>query len=325
MVPAGLLAVWLLGVLVRLFMQDRLHGFWAYGYYATPPIVLAGLALLAGLWWLIPRHWKCALPTLALGLGCLVWAFRVTWFFNPPATPGPDSKRVLFWNVAWGAGGWAEIVSEIRARDADIIGLVESRRKIPVSTSGKEIILAAQQNESQRMQAFWREQLPEYHVTVFGNGISLLSKCDLTQVEEGLLGGNYHTAFGYYAHGEVPLGNETLHIVVVDVKNMLQQSRVSPLRNLYQLLGTLDDQPVLLVGDFNTPTDSVYLRPLRRRFSNAFEFAGHGYAATWPLPVPLLTIDQAWVNEEVHVSRCEFGWPGGSDHRSIEVEVSVVP
>ena len=323
-VPGALLLLWLGGVLVRIFMQDRLQGFWAYYFYATPPIVLGVLATAAGLWWLIFRRWKLTVGPLVLGLACLVWAYQVTWFHNPPGTPAADTHRALFWNVAHGAFGWEKIVATIRQYDPDIVGLVESCGEIPPGVRETKALPAEMDKQAAAMEAFWHEHLPEYHAAVFGSGISLLVRGDVARAEFGYLSPNSITALGRYVHGEVSLDGQTLDVIVVDLAASAMDSRLPPLRDLNRLLDTLQDRSVLVMGDFNTTADSVYLRPLRRRFANAFEVAGSGYAATWPVPLPVLTIDHAWFNEGLRVDRCVLGWSWASDHRPMVVEFSVV-
>jgi endonuclease/exonuclease/phosphatase family metal-dependent hydrolase len=72
--------------------------------------------------------------------------------------------------------------------------------------------------------------------------------------------------------------------------------------------------PKLVLGDFNTPGDSVWFVGLRRNYSEVLETAGSGLLATWPFPVPLLGLDHIWVSSGL-VPRCagkRSGWR--SDH-----------
>jgi endonuclease/exonuclease/phosphatase family metal-dependent hydrolase len=323
--PVSLLAICLVGFLSRLLVQDRGSEFIADCYYVTPPIVLSGLVLAAGLSWLIARRWRLAAATLAAGVGFLIWAYPYTWYDRAAAPAPTGSQRVLFWNVAHGVAGWTDIAAQLRARDPDIIGLVESVRELPRLGHDLAAVRAELQQTASEMQVFWSEQMPQYHAIVLSYGISLLTKGELTQVEDGYLAPNERTAQGHYLHGQLATPTRTLHVIVVDVAYMPGTSRSGPFRDLNQLLATLDGEPVLLIGDFNTPTDSVFVEPLRARFLNAFEWAGQGYVATWPIPLPVLAIDQAWFNAGVRVTRCVHGWSWASDHRSVELDISVAP
>lgn len=300
LIPPGALVVCLLGLAVRLTVRDRVTGGVNTFYYMTPPIVLAALALIAGGWWLWRKRWIAALPALALGIGCLVWSYQTTWFHHPPGD-SDQAARVLAWNVARGMLGWSGVLSEIRQRDADVIGLVEAGRN------------------PDAMRVFWKQHFPEYDVGAFKHGMVLLAKGKITLHRTG------HLRYcGWFAHCEVDLGKgDPLHVVLVDFKANPVRTRRYPFDALYKVLTPLVDKPVLLMGDFNTPTDSVFFRPLRRYYSNAFELAGNGYVATWPMPLPVLPLDQAWFSPGILVNRCELGWTWASDHRPLELEVSL--
>ncbi len=296
------LAFCLLGVIVRVTVQDRVPT-WASVYYATPPPVLASLALLAGVLWLVQRRRKAALSAFALGLTCLVWTWGALWVTNPPPPAGASHGwRVLFWNVARGSHGWERVADALRTRDADIIGLVETTADVPA------------------VESFWESQLPGYEHAVFSSGISLLVKGSIAHQRGGTLAGR-----GWFEHSLVQIGSEAVHVVVVDLKSNPFRTRARALARLQEVLAPLDGQPVILMGDFNAPTDSVLFEPLRRDFRHAFETAGTGYAPTWPLPVPVLTIDQVWANAGIEIRNCDLQSTWGSDHRIVGAEIALRP
>ncbi len=308
LVPGGALLFWLASVLVRLLAQDRVPEL-AYLYYATPPAVLAAVAGAAGAWWLACRRWRLAAIPLVLMLGCLVWTYQVAWFHHRPADSDQPTTRVLFWNVAHGTFGWERIADRIRQYDADVVALVEG---------GDEF-----SDQRDEMELVWQRYLPEYRPCLFGWGITLLTRIDAALRGEGMLGGDERYAFGWYVHCEVSAPDGPWQLVIADFQGIARRSRYLPMRHLHERLEPLADQPVLLVGDLNMPTDSVFLRRLRETYRHAFETAGSGYAATWPVPLPVLTLDQAWYNAGVQVHRCELGWTWASDHRPMILEVSL--
>ena len=307
-----LLALWLIGVIYRLFLQDRLPGLFAYPYYALPPVVLTILPIVASVCWLIAGKRRIAVGALTAGMLCGCWAYATTWFHHTPVTSPQGTRRVLFWNISHGEAGFERIVDEIRTHNPDIIAVVESSPPGNPTMAEARVIVA-------QMEEFWSEHLPEYDAYVSVTGITTLAR-------NGLKYRCYVQLFnGWAIHCEVPIEGTSLHLVVADVAASLSGSRASPLLNLYEHLDTLAEQPVVVVGDFNTPADSVYFDPLRLTFRNAFETAGNGYAATWPLPIPLLTLDQAWISDQLSVSQCSLGWSRLSDHRPIILDISLAP
>lgn len=324
-VPGTLLLVCIAGLFVRLLAQDRVPGPMSYFYYAVPPAVLGSLACGAGLWWLTTRRRLLALPPLALGSACLIWAYASMWVHNRPPTPTSPTTRVLFWNVAHGSYGWPRVINEIRRRNPDIIALVEAMTDIkPRGLSDREDLerFAA---EAGRMETFWCEHFPGYTVHVAPSGIALFTRVATKSVDDGVLARPHQFDFGRFTQGTIQIGAEELHLVVVDVGLDFRRSYWPAITCLQDAIQDLSDRPVLIVGDFNLPADSAAVAPLRSDFANAFETVGNGYAATWPVPLPLLAIDQAWYNRGVHVVRCDLGWSWASDHRCIELDIELTP
>jgi endonuclease/exonuclease/phosphatase (EEP) superfamily protein YafD len=300
--PVVLLLMAFVALLLRLFVQDRMPGLLAYVYYAASPAALAGAVLAAGLWWLIPRHFKAALPTLVVALVAASFVLVTMFRFNPPRSPSSEPIRILYWNVAHGVRGWPDIAAAIRGYDADLVGLVEAG------------------GDSGAMTTVWAQHLPEYQVAAYDTGITVLSRRPLRVVTA-----SSRETWSRYVHATIDVDQRPLHFVVFDILHTIGLSRDVAFGPLYEALEPLNGHAVVIGGDFNTPADSVYLERLRRTYDNAFETAGQGYAATWPVPLPLLTIDQAWASSAVRLLNCRHGWSTLSDHRPVILEVSLEP
>jgi endonuclease/exonuclease/phosphatase (EEP) superfamily protein YafD len=88
--------------------------------------------------------------------------------------------------------------------------------------------------------------------------------------------------------------------------------------------------PVLVAGDFNTPSVSNLYRACWLDFQNAFETAGFGFGYTapctrhryWFNDVPWVRIDHILADEHWAVTGCEIGPSRGSDHRLICAQIS---
>ncbi|HSW44811.1 MAG TPA: endonuclease/exonuclease/phosphatase family protein [Phycisphaerae bacterium] len=99
-------------------------------------------------------------------------------------------------------------------------------------------------------------------------------------------------------------------------------SRRERFGELDKLLRTLQNRQVVVMGDFNTPPDSTLFNPMRGRFDNAFEAADRGLHVTWPVPLPVLAIDQIWISRPAPLADCHLGWSARSDHRPVIVDLS---
>ncbi len=91
------------------------------------------------------------------------------------------------------------------------------------------------------------------------------------------------------------------------------------------------EKPLIVLGDFNTPTTSNLFVEHWSAFRSAFELAGRGYGYTapcntsrwWPRNTPWVRIDHILVDAAWDVHACEIGRSDGSDHRLIKAQVSL--
>ena len=323
-VLVALVAIWLWGVLVRVFVQDTASEFFAYCYYAMPPIVLFTLILAAALWLLWMRRRTAALIAAVPVVACGVWALAASWRFNGSVQPAHEPVRVFFWNINHGGLGWERIADRVRRENADIVGFVEATVPLTgLSNVEPRVAMRRGQEEAEQRASFWRARLPEYSVRVYPCGIALLVRGDLIGEPNFVyLAPNFYTALGEVVHAEVRCRQQTFRVMVVDLVSEIGGRRAQPLAELTRLVGENRAQPLVILGDFNTPPDSRHFDGLRELATNAFEVAGNGYEPTWPIPLPVLKLDQCWTTPAVTVVRCEAGWTTASDHRPLRVVVS---
>ncbi len=108
-------------------------------------------------------------------------------------------------------------------------------------------------------------------------------------------------------------GGERIEVLVVDVPSDPSQLRSPLLRWVRRRIMAL--APDLVVGDFNTPRRARGLEALPPGYAHAYERAGSGWSATFPVPVPLWAIDQTIFGERVEPIAYVLRTPLGSDHR----------
>jgi vancomycin resistance protein VanJ len=295
---AGSLLISLVGVIVRLTFRDRFLPT-AVLFYSTPPAVVAVLLFFSSGLLFVRKFRKLSTETFVAGVVCLIWTYQTSFYHNSQRPPD-EAIRVLFWNISRGNMGWSAIAGEIQRSKPQLIGLVEG---------GKN---------DEFMHNFWSREFSDYERKVFDDGFVLLVKGKILNTDFGRLGPRSR-----FASAEILLEGLKVTVVLVDICSEPWIFRREPLGKLTAVLREKSRGAVLLMGDFNTPTDSVFLRGIRRNFVNAFEQAGNGYTATWPIPVPVLTLDQVWVNKGIQVHRCRHGWSLRSDHRPILTEVTL--
>ncbi|GMU22052.1 MAG: hypothetical protein AMXMBFR13_21400 [Phycisphaerae bacterium] len=294
--PMIVLAWAVAGMVLRATLRDRvplLSGV----FYATPLIVAAGLCAAACGMWLRRRQWRLAGAAGGLAVVAAAWWHLSTYVQRPVDLPaGGDGERVVLWNVGRGRLGWKAILRTLDGFDADLLGLIETG----------EGPTAEEQ--------FWRERFPGYQVATPVYEMTLLARGPIEPHSSGDLDGG-----GRYVHHRVELNGRRLEVLLVDFKSNPLRSRRTPVARLLTLLNELAGRPLIVMGDFNTPIESAYLDLLRERMTYAFGAGGQGYDVTWPVPVPVLALDQVWVSAELRVRSCTLGWSGRSDHRPVSV------
>ncbi len=277
----------LLALLERILLRDRVP-YLATLFYATPPVLLAAGALGCAGAWAFARRRRLALAALTAAFVFGAWQVEVSRFRHPYEK---GELRLLLWNACRGNAGWGRLDPDIDLWGADLVFLVEAQRGASES----------------RAQGTWR------------------------WMDEGLAVG----VRGSIASAEiVPLGpGSRAAVVTVDVRGrrltaILVDVGANPLRPRGLAFGPLDDlrrrvKPDLVLGDFNTPRDSVFFDGWRGELTHAFEASGDGWDLTWPWPVRVLSLDHVWCAPTLRPVHAKHVATSRSDHAQVVVEVLI--
>jgi endonuclease/exonuclease/phosphatase (EEP) superfamily protein YafD len=300
LIGAGLILLWVTGGVLRLTIRDQmpLLSVW---FYCTPPVVLAVSAIVAGGLLFLRNSRRGALIAIALGLACGGWWWASSFFHNEVQF-SRDSVRVLLWNCQHGYHGWKPLAEQIHRIDAPLIGLVEAG------------------GHTQQQRDFWRWEFVDYDVATPGGGIVLMTRGTVIRSKLVSLAGR-----GRCGEFEVAIDGRQVTVLVVDIASNPFISRRQALHALSELIDAHGSEPLLIMGDFNIPTDSVFLDRLRLTCVNAFEAAGNGNSATWPSLVPVLSLDQVWTRGPLRAANCRHLRNSKSDHLQVVTELSFRP
>jgi len=293
--PWILVLIGIFALLLRITFRDRWFPLSTI-YYAFPLPICALLGLVVAAIWRRRLRWH-ALASLICSL-LLLCSFTMLVFELHPHRTDENSIRIVFWNVLKGHLGWEGIADVIAEQDADIIVLVEITPKTDTT------------------RAFWSSRFPEHHVVAVDRSMILLSRFPISDDQmDGLEEmGNVRT----YA---LDLPSGTMDLVHADLKSKPFRSRRPAMEKLISNLAEMDERPTLLMGDFNTPSSSVLFYPLRANFINAFDAAGRGFNVTWPVPVPIMDLDQVWASAHWDILACDIRSSIRSDHRMIVTDL----
>jgi endonuclease/exonuclease/phosphatase (EEP) superfamily protein YafD len=285
-VAGAILAAWALGQLARDATLPT-----ALLFYVPSPVVallLLGVALVARL----RRR-----PALRWIAAALIPAAVALWVENrwgapaAPAAPGRETLRVVHWNVS---GGW--VGSELQAREIarhepDLVVLSEAPERV---ARGVAPALPGLRHASFGSLTLFARELAA------GEVLERTRELQVVAVRFGWVGRSWS-------------------VLAVNLGSSLRLPRDPSLRRVTALLA--ERRPDLVLGDFNAPRRSRALARLPVGWRHAYDEAGTGWAATWPVPVPLLAIDQALVGPRLRAVGYRLAGTPWSDHRLQVIEL----
>lgn len=256
--------------------------------FYVPPLPVAALAAI----WLAVHRRRASLRLRGFVGATLVasvvkfTAIDTEW--RAPVEPPIDAIRLVHWNAAWGAFRAEEIWAALESDRPDIVVFSEP----PLRDFAE----------------YARRLIPDAHSHV-GASMALVSRWPI-EVRGSLVIPDVRS---WHVRVATPAG--PLDVLGIDIPSSPLRDRRRPLKDIARwVLDRPDDVPLLVVGDFNTPRDSVFFEPLRSMLSQAYESAGRGWPYSWPVPLPMWAIDQAWFSRGIHVTGCEYRFAACSDH-----------
>ncbi len=295
-----LVAASIAAVLIRFGVRDGIQEL-APVFYATPMPIIATAAVFG--WFLLRKEtprlkWGSALVALTQ-----LVLLGTEWH---SATPEEAPIKLAFWNVSSGGLGWDGITRQIQSWDADIVGLAESN-------------LNSDFDDPLARRRFWIDRFEGLNVIRFPRGMRLITKYGGDEIARGRLGQKSN-----YGVAKLQIDDRDVYVVMADLLSGPTLPRRPAFWELHKVLEALPaDAPVILMGDMNTPTNSVHIDNLRTRFRNAFEEKGNGFYYSWPMPLPVLPLDQVWINDGLKVGSCELDWTVRSDHRPLRATLEL--
>ena len=223
--------------IVQIGPRDR-YQWLAPVFYATPTPVILGVAILG---WLLVRRDPSRTVRWALAIVALVQLVPLKDQWRT-ATSTEAPIKLGFWNIASGGMGWDEITSDIKSWDADIVGLAESG-------------LHFRTDDPLARRRYWLERFEGYNVVRFPRGMRLITKYPAKEIDHGRIGDR-----SYYGLAEVEIDGRGVYVVMADLLSGPTLPRKPSFTSLRGILKEVHSfgKPVILMGDMNTPTESVH-------------------------------------------------------------------
>jgi endonuclease/exonuclease/phosphatase (EEP) superfamily protein YafD len=257
------------------------------------PSPLLAFALLWQTCWLM----RCNRKRLAGVLGVLALfplsftvAIENQWAAPAAPTVAADLPRLrlVHWNVWYARRGWEPILRQLAELHADIYVLSEAPRTLDVS----EAVAALG---------------PDFTVQRFED-MAILARGELHVHERRPIGRH---GWGRLVDWDSPAGR--FRLLTADFPSHPRTHRAPLLAELERQI--VQQQPDMIVGDFNAPRRSPGLMKLPDGYRHAYLTAGSGWSYTWPIFCPLWAIDQCIAGPRATPLHYELQSTSLSDHR----------
>lgn len=260
------------------------HTFWSslFFYILPLPVIIFGVLCLSIL---LTKKWRRYNLILALIL-TLVWLGKSFKVHIPNAIKESDLE-VVFWNAS---------------RENTFESTCEESEGIPDVMVLTEFIIKDLEE--------LKIKYPQYYFYNTDRELFIFSKTPLVidsdkRSKNGTSVINFETAnINFYAvdvqgSPDVPRGQE-LTFVNENIK---------------------ENENTIVLGDFNTPYESMYLKHIKKEFNQAFNIKGNGFRETWFFNLPLLSLDHIWVSKDLKILKTQKIYTLHSDHSMLKTYI----
>jgi hypothetical protein len=196
-----------------------------------------------------------------------------------------DGIEIVYWNAAHNYG----------VRD-----VIEENKSIP-----DIIVLVECDFESFK---YIEAQYPDDYFHLSKEGIAVFSNSPL-KIEEEITSEDNSTILKFETLG--------FSFYAVDVSPSILNFRKKSLNFIRSQVSK--NEKTIVLGDFNTPFESVHFDFFKENFTNAFDEKGSGFRETWFWNVPLLMIDHIWVSKDLDVLKVDKINTLKSDHSMLRM------
>lgn len=268
-VRACALIAYALLLLIHFILKDHFQ-FLQIFFYAFPLPIIIFCGCVITILFYRPKAYFIFFICLTIGLTG-IWLNNAYIFPRTVEIP-EHTTSVIFWNVANRTTIPMGILTEnIKKIQPDIIALSETEN------ASKEDILQ------------FSNEFPDYEFQILQGDMMIGVKGHIK---------NITYVVEEYSHDinfvEMQLHNGPLLLAFTDTFQSPTMDKRKTLGTVLQLISESNSD--LIVGDFNTPYESVHFRNFETDYISFHDY-GQGFSATWPFGIPLLEIDQIYTSK----------------------------
>ncbi|MCB0461288.1 MAG: endonuclease/exonuclease/phosphatase family protein [Flavobacteriaceae bacterium] len=248
-------------------------------FYALPLPVLIASTLLVA--FLTKKSSQKIAVIIALFLS-VMW-IKESYVSN--AEVEKEGFEIVFWN-AFHDRNFLDAF-EVNGNIPDVLVLVEGSKKDLISI---------------------KEKYPNYYFHVSKEEIGIFSKAPIELGEE-IIGEENSTFLDFKTYG--------FNFYVVDISAGVLKPRQKSMDFIRANISK--NERTIVLGDFNTPYESVHFSSFKDTYVHAFSEKGKGFRETWFWNIPLLSIDHIWVSKDLEINQVEKINTFKSDHSMLRM------
>ncbi|WP_178985785.1 endonuclease/exonuclease/phosphatase family protein [Winogradskyella helgolandensis] len=261
-------------------------------FYAFPvPILILAIFPLIALF-----YNKKRIRFTLLGLiGLLSFIWINNQYINFESSNVNSTNSIFLWNIADQKDYNVDVLKKtLEAQRIDALFFVEVLHK------------------DNNFNTQFKQQLHNYNVQFLDGNMMVVAKKGITIVD-------YIEEERHYKlnHLKVEIGLNTFEVIIVDIFAKPWHNKKKAFTKIYKYLEDHDID--IILGDFNTPYESIYFNHFKTNYTSARNFQ-KGFSATWPYPVPLLEIDHIWIKKQQTILSTEKKFYTDSDHALLITE-----
>ncbi|WP_299891942.1 endonuclease/exonuclease/phosphatase family protein [uncultured Lacinutrix sp.] len=263
-------------------------------FYAFPIIIIIPFGLLTS--WFYRK--KKVLVYFLIGFSLILsyhW-FNNYYVFPVSKTLSEKDSSILFWNVAKNSKGLPldVIFEKIKEYNIDILTFVEAENILQ-----KDIIALKKEFRDYSFKKLKGNML----IGVKGKIDSVFYKSKKKSYKFNII--------------ESTIDGTTSKIIIVDIYASPFFSKRDALKDVLSF--STENNIDIIVGDFNTPYESIHFKNYEINYKSFHDYSD-GLTATWPYGIPLLELDQIWLNktnQPIQLNKFQYLF---SDHKLLIAE-----
>jgi len=159
-----------------------------------------------------------------------------------------------------------------------------------------------------------KSKFAKYHFKVIYGRIGIFSKNRIRNVIPVQMKNN-----SLMVEFKTKIKKEEFNFYAIDITANIRFYRKPMLKEAFKYIKTTNS--TIIVGDFNTPYESLYFEEYKQKYLHAFTEKGNGFIETWQWNFPLLSLDHIWVSKDLKISRTIKINTWKSDHAMLKIQL----